>query len=740
MVTASTNNSERSNTPSLTGQDYCPSTLLSTADIALQYRNANLSIIPIFNGSKDPTVSWKKYQTALPTDQEISQWWSKGSNSMGLLGGKISGNLEIIDFDEKYNNDSKSLFEQWKEWVYAKDPTLVKRLPCQTTRNKGFHVLYRCSTIQGNQVLAERAATEDELKKNPREKAKTLIETRGEGGYILCDPSPGYSVINGRISSIPIITPNERAILFSAAHALNQYISSKLVASIPKGAVTNKRPGDDYNVKCDHRAFLEKHGWKYLREKDGNELWQRPGKNEGVSASYEKEMRVLYIFSSSVSPLESGKAYTLFNLFTNWEANGDYTEAARQLAAMGYGDKQSFGNASTDSNSPRALMERTENFLTDNYAFRKNIILGQVEMREEGQEDYCKIEEYELNSLHRKMLKQNIPIGHDMLKRHLDSDFVRKYDPFIEYFEGLPAWDGTTDYIGQLASSVLLMDPTEAEPFANNLMRWFIGYVATAVRPDAVNQAAIIFAGAQGIQKTRWFKSLVPSKLSTYQFTGTIDPDNKDTRIYLAECILINLDEMETLRKAEIGSLKSIMTLDRIKVRRPYASFSEDLVRRASFVGSINATEFLNDPTGNRRFLTFEVKSFDFAAIPSDHDMVMAQAYSLYKAGERWWFEDAEIKQINERNKKHSVVSYEEEMLLIYTVKGDDRLWLTATGVASAIRGVDENFRVDDRSVKNIGVALTKHAYESKRSGSKGKIYNIRILSKYVAESNVDGV
>ncbi len=382
------------------------------------------------------------------------------------------------------------------------------------------------------------------------------------------------------------------------------------------------------------------------------------------------------------------------------------------------------GNGSKD---PKVLIESAENFLNTNYDFRKNTILGRVEMKDVQEDNFYLMEDYDLNSIHVNMLKENVAIGHDMLKRFLDSEFVRKYDPFIEYFEGLHVWDGTTDYIGQLASSVHLMDTSEVQPFANNLMRWCIGYVATAIQPDAVNQAAIVFSGAQGIQKTRWFDRLVPAKLADYSFTGTINPESKDAKISLSECILINLDEMESMRKSDIGSLKSIMTLSKIRERRPYGSFSENMIRHASFVGSINATDFLDDPSGSRRFLTFEVKSFDFAAIP-DIDMAMAQALSLYKAGERWWFEDHEIKQINERNMKHSVVGYEEELLLKHTRKTSTAgQWLTATEIAQAIKLNDEDFRVDNGSVKKIGYALTKHGYESKRPGGIKK-YRVTTL------------
>ena len=66
-------------------------------------------------------------------------------------------------------------------------------------------------------------ATEEELKKNPNEKFKTLIETRGEKGYIACYPSKGYSIFNGDFKHIPEITTEERDILLSCARALNHY-------------------------------------------------------------------------------------------------------------------------------------------------------------------------------------------------------------------------------------------------------------------------------------------------------------------------------------------------------------------------------------------------------------------------------------------------------------------------------------------------------------------------------------
>jgi predicted P-loop ATPase len=44
----------------------------------------------------------------------------------------------------------------------------------------------------------------------------------------------------------------------------------------------------------------------------------------------------------------------------------------------------------------------------------------------------------------------------------------------------------------------------------------------------------------------------MPKQLKEYIFSGTINPNNKDTLIHLAECMLINLDELENLNKTEM--------------------------------------------------------------------------------------------------------------------------------------------------------------------------------------------
>lgn len=686
--------------------------MLEKIKFAIKYLENGLSVIPT-DKNKIPTIrSWKPYQQNRPTIDDVVKWWKTDENSLAIICGKVSKNLEIIDFDEKYNFSSVKLIDQWKELVEARSPGLNAKLVLQSTINKGYHAIYRCDSIQGNQKLAQRVATSEEIAKDNNIKSFTLIETRGESGYFLSYPSQGYLLVQGNLLAIPNITPEEREVLLSSARSLNTLIDQKSIyGDENKRNTKENRPGDEFNKNGNHTVLLQSHGWKFVNEKNGNEYWRRPGKEKGISASYNKQIGLFYVFSSNASPFHNEKSYNKFALYTHLEANGDFRLAAQKLTASG------FEGSSNDENT-LTLIQLVENYLNSKYLFRRNVVTTKIEMRKHTDNTFSEIDDIKLNSLHRELQKKKLKFGIDSLHRLLNSNYTKEYDPFFDYFESLKVWDGNTDYIDILAKTVNIVDTVDADDFKKFLQKWLIGMVACAIHDKSVNQAAIIFVGPQGVGKSRWLNKLVPTALSKYLFVGSIDPLNKDAVVYISECILVNLDELETLRQADIGALKSLMTQQVIKVRRPYDRLPQDMVRRASFVGSINKTEFLDDPTGSRRFLTFEVKSCDVNNMPNMDD-VFAQAYILLKKGERWWFDDNEINMINDKNKKYSKSSYEEELLLEICppnfIEENKQQWRTATQIAEKIKYYKPDFRIDNASVSKIGKALVKNKYVSKK-------------------------
>jgi len=303
-----------------------------------------------------------------------------------------------------------------------------------------------------------------------------------------------------------------------------------------------------------------------------------------------------------------------------------------------------------------------EVFLTSRYDFKFNEISNKLEFKRRTDTDYQELTEYFMHSLIRQLHQAGIKIQKKDLGEMLYSDFTVRYNPFLEYFNGLPVYyEEDNDYIQDLANTVVV-SPEEREHWNIWFRKWMVGVVACAIDERHVNQTVLVFVGSQGIGKTAWFNRLPPSSLSSYCYSGSINPGNKDSEIQLSENLLINLDELENLGRRNLQSLKETITKQYIKIRRPYATHVEQMPRRASFMGSVNDIEFLKDETGNRRFLCFEALNIDYMH-NVNMDMVYAQALYLFRNGVRFWFREEEIVEINLHNERYRSVSLEQEVI-----------------------------------------------------------------------------
>ncbi|SVB06175.1 uncharacterized protein METZ01_LOCUS159029, partial [marine metagenome] len=112
-----------------------------------------LSVIPVGEDKTPRISSWAKHQTRQPTSKELSNYFSNGTTGFAVVCGKVSGNLETLDFDNKNDN---CVFEDWFETLKDMDAELASRLYVTTTPSGGFHVRYRCPDviIKGNRKLA----------------------------------------------------------------------------------------------------------------------------------------------------------------------------------------------------------------------------------------------------------------------------------------------------------------------------------------------------------------------------------------------------------------------------------------------------------------------------------------------------------------------------------------------------------------------------------------------------------
>ena len=314
-----------------------------------------------------------------------------------------------------------------------------------------------------------------------------------------------------------------------------------------------------------------------------------------------------------------------------------------------------------------ATVEDIQNFLMDRVLLRHNVITGRVEFRIPDTDNWQPISDRIVNSLWAELSATKTVRVQDMY-RVIESDFVPEFHPFRFYLEHLPPWNGE-DYILAMSVSVNVKGDVEEQLlFAEYLRKWLVGMVAGWVDDKVVNNVILVLIGEQGSYKTTWFNHLLPPELRQYFYTKTnAQRMGRDDLLTLAQYGLVCCEELDTMRPSELNQLKAAVTMPSIDERAAYAHFHEHRKHIASFCGTGNNVQFLSDPTGNRRWLPFEVESITSPReVPFDYEGIYAQAYALYREGFRFWFSREEILKLAVHNRQFETPRLEEELVQLY--------------------------------------------------------------------------
>ncbi len=322
------------------------------------------------------------------------------------------------------------------------------------------------------------------------------------------------------------------------------------------------------------------------------------------------------------------------------------------------------GGQSKDTATPREIRD----FLSAEVVLRHNVVTGRVEYRRLGTQGWQPLDDWALNTLWGK-LRDLKAVRYDDMARVVKSDYAPPFHPFRHYLDSLPPWNGRDDHILALSVSVSVKGGAESQMlFAEYLRKWLVGMVAGWVDESVVNTAMLVLIGPQGKYKTTWFRELMPPELAQY-FSTKVNASrmDKDDRLKLSQYGLICFEELDTMRDADMNQLKSVMTMTSTDDRAPYDRFAQKRLKVASFCGTGNNVIFLNDPTGTRRFLPFEVERIDSPYDhPVDHQAVYAQAYALYRQGYRYYFSAEEERVLQEHNRQFETPRPEEELIGYY--------------------------------------------------------------------------
>jgi hypothetical protein len=303
------------------------------------------SIIPVARAKK-PAIAWAPYMLHRADEQTVQQWYTSSSgHGIGIVCGHVSSQLLVLDVESE---------DAWLRLLdtvrLGADQHLVDMIETSSlsiTPSGGRHLLMHLdyNTPPGT-VLARTAA------------GNVLIETRGQGHYIVAAGSPEHvHPTNILYRWDRYIDPESRA-LWSAPHvyqiltiAQSQHAHvppaqrADPVTRVPGAGSETDAPGQVYNSRGSWDTLLSEAGWTLVSTRGESQYWRRPGKRDGISATVghcrnDKAEPLMYVFSSSASHLEAGRAYSLFAARTAMRHGGDYGDCARALYRDGYKSEQ----------------------------------------------------------------------------------------------------------------------------------------------------------------------------------------------------------------------------------------------------------------------------------------------------------------------------------------------------------------------------------------------------------------
>jgi DNA primase catalytic core len=605
--------------------------------------------------------------------------YDKVGNIIAFIGRDMSGNIAM----PKYINSPETL-------IFKKSTTLF-----------GLHIARKTAKESGNINLVEGNPDVVRLQSNGITNTVATLGTALTNEHI--------EQISKFCKSITIIGDTDEAGKKAVSESAKKILENGLFCYIINLPATGEKADPDSFFK-DEKQFVD-------YEKDNKtdfiiyyaeKLLKEAGNDAAKRGSTISEVvKLLMNFSDT----------TIINQYA--EMLGNKLKPKKQWTdAVKLALKERVVNGDAEEGETSPLINRVENFISKHYEIRYNDISNQFQAKEIDKEETI-FELLNENNILRNLRKHHFNYSAANLIELLKSDFVEHFNPIIEYFEKLPRWDGKTKHIQNLAKYIILEDEADRDRFERMFRKMFIRSIACSFEIAFNKHAFILVHERQSSGKTTFLRWLVPQTLKDY-YTEHLSLD-KDGMIALTENFIINMDELSTLSKFEINALKSLLSKDKVKVRIPYERRPAILQRRCNFIGSTNRLEFLNDETGNVRWICFHIKNINWKYMQEiSIDDVWGEAFYAFKHTQEDFQLNADEIQENEMaNIKFITRTPELEILQRWFIPSMDgepgAEFLTATEIMKKmIMKSDNSAKI---KVENIGRALTmlKFNKESQR-------------------------
>lgn len=209
-------------------------------------------------------------------------------------------------------------------------------------------------------------------------------------------------------------------------------------------------------------------------------------------------------------------------------------------------------------------------------------------------------------------------------------------DPLVEYLRALK-WDGAKRAETWLIRHAKAPDTRYVRAVSK---AWLVSACARAFTPGCKVDHVLVLEGKQGLKKS----SMLAALAGLGGFADNIpDVDSKDTALILGRTWILELAELESMRKSEVTQMNAFVTRTHDVFRPPYDRTTIVAPRRCVFAATTNDDTYLRDPTGARRWWPVACGKITFDELVRERDQLWAEAVHAFKAGEPWWFTDTDL-------------------------------------------------------------------------------------------------
>ena len=275
---------------------------------------------------KRPIGSWKECQEkAMTKDQFEQRYYSPKANYVGFL--TAYNEIEVIDVDLKVFATLKEQNDFWSEFLQLLKDNIDDfdlKFTIYKTINQGYHILYKTKNVQGNTKIARL-----------KDHSEAVIESRGKGGYCVVYTN---NITELTYLDVKHISDKDKEILWTICKMYNFTGDQDVKEEVSEQYEITLSPWKDYNDRISIYDIIS-NDFQIVAKTQNQDIIKRNGGTSPHSGYIYRDSGCMYLFSTgTIYPHE--QLISPFKAYTYKHHNGDFTAAARDIYAQGYGSRK----------------------------------------------------------------------------------------------------------------------------------------------------------------------------------------------------------------------------------------------------------------------------------------------------------------------------------------------------------------------------------------------------------------